>query len=233
MSKSGYDLSAAVRLQETFLRLSNAEKPGWIEGLFATHPPSEERLDANRQTTDEYPSGTFVGKEEYQNAIAPLIQAKEAYAAYEKGVKALENGDSQQAIELAQKALAKEPGEALFHGLAGKALYLKGDFKGAMSSINQAIRLNDAFFDYYLQRGLIAQSQGSLSEARQDLQASVNLLPTADAHYALGLIELKDGHSEDAMEHFAAASASQSEKGKLAQEELAKLEISKKRNLDK
>ena len=41
MVQAGYDPRAAVSLQETFVRLSEGNNPGWLDGLFASHPPSQ------------------------------------------------------------------------------------------------------------------------------------------------------------------------------------------------
>src|SRR5690606_32270523 len=37
MVEAGYDPDAAVSLQETFVRLSEGQNPGWLAGLFASH----------------------------------------------------------------------------------------------------------------------------------------------------------------------------------------------------
>ncbi|MCL4721481.1 MAG: M48 family metalloprotease, partial [Gammaproteobacteria bacterium] len=44
MQRAGYDLQGAVTLQEKFLKLSEASgrNQNWLEGLFASHPPSAE-----------------------------------------------------------------------------------------------------------------------------------------------------------------------------------------------
>lgn len=74
MSRAGYDPQAAVVLQETFLRLAENEDPHWLEGLFLTHPPTKERLEANRAFASKLEKGGFVGKAEYESAIKPLRQ---------------------------------------------------------------------------------------------------------------------------------------------------------------
>jgi predicted Zn-dependent protease len=53
MKAAGYDPQGAVTLQETFVRLTQqegAKKQSWLEGLFASHPPSAERVEQNKQT---------------------------------------------------------------------------------------------------------------------------------------------------------------------------------------
>ena len=52
MSRAGYDPRAAVALQQTFLRLARNKKSNWLAGLFASHPPSEERIRQNKATRD-------------------------------------------------------------------------------------------------------------------------------------------------------------------------------------
>jgi predicted Zn-dependent protease len=65
MAKAGYNPQAAVTLQELFLKLSK-RKSSWVEGLFASHPPSEERIAANIKTAKELvgPDCTFDGTQE-------------------------------------------------------------------------------------------------------------------------------------------------------------------------
>lgn len=72
MSRAGYDVSAAVELQKMFLRLSEGKEASWVEGLFASHPPSADRVKANAKTADKLPRGGFVGEVEYQAKIRKL-----------------------------------------------------------------------------------------------------------------------------------------------------------------
>ncbi len=57
MKKAGYDPASAVTLQETFVRLSADHKSSFIDGLFASHPPSEIRVAANKVTLAEIGAG--------------------------------------------------------------------------------------------------------------------------------------------------------------------------------
>ena len=55
MVKAGYDPNAAVSLQETFVKLSDNKSSNWLKGLFASHPPSPERVKANRERAKTFP----------------------------------------------------------------------------------------------------------------------------------------------------------------------------------
>lgn len=72
MSKAGYDIQAAIALQEMFLSLSEDKDCNWLEGLLLTHPPSKERIKANKKTAMKYPQGGYIGAEEYQAQITTL-----------------------------------------------------------------------------------------------------------------------------------------------------------------
>ncbi len=72
LSKAGYDPKAAVTLQETFIRLSKEKRANWLKGLFASHPPSEARLAANRKTAESLPKGGNLHEARYQAAISRL-----------------------------------------------------------------------------------------------------------------------------------------------------------------
>ncbi len=225
MSGAGYYTKAAISLQETFVRLSKNKNPNWLEGLFATHPPSQERVDANRVTAANLPSGGVLGIKEYQSEIAGLKKNRPAYEAHDKGRKSLSKGEPSKAINLANKAISIEPREAFFYGLRGDARVRKKQFRQSLSDYNEAIKRNNRFFQFYLQRGLVKERLGDIEGAKKDLQKSNSLFPTAHAHNSLGNISLLTGNRIKAIEHYRIASSSQSYVGKNAQRSLAKLEL--------
>jgi predicted Zn-dependent protease len=184
MEKAGYDPSAAITLQEMFVKLDEERNTSWLDGLFATHPPSEERVVANRATANSYPQGGFLGEKEYKKVMSRLIKVWPAYEAHDRGYKLLARQDPSAALSQAEKAIEIEPREGHFYNLQGKALVVLGRYQEALRSFNTAIDRNDNYFDYYLQRGLLKKRLGK--DGRTDLQKSFNLLPTQQAYDALG-----------------------------------------------
>jgi hypothetical protein len=71
----------------------------------------------------------------------------------------------------------------------------------------------------------VRQRQNRLDLAAADLTKSIDLLPTATAHLALGQIESRRGNTEQAAEHFRIAAGSQSDVGRAAAISLAKIEL--------
>jgi len=225
MSKAGYDPQAAVTLQEVFVRLSEERRQDWLSGMFSSHPPSLERVEANRKKALAFPSGGILGTEPYRKMTAHLRKTQDAYKAHDEGRKTLSEGQTDQALKLAQKALKIEPKEALFHALRGDVRFVQERYGDALTNYNRAIELNRDFFRFYVQRGLTRQKLGDRDGAHTDLEHSLHLLPTAAAHKALGDIALAKGNRQSAMRHYHTASGSGTESGKQAKSALVRLDL--------
>lgn len=57
MVRVGYEPYGAVELQETFVRLSEGASSGFVSVLMASHPPSQELVDKNREAAAKLPRG--------------------------------------------------------------------------------------------------------------------------------------------------------------------------------
>ncbi|MDP2824375.1 MAG: M48 family metalloprotease [Sulfuritalea sp.] len=224
MVRAGYDPRAAVDLQETFVRLSGSKSPGWLAGMFATHPPSQERVDANRGMAATLPANLFRGEDVYQRKLAFLLQSKPAYAAHDEGRKSLAK-DPAQALVQAERAIKLEPREAMFHALRGDALKRLGRVAEAEHEYGEAIKRNGEYYTFHLNRGLTRQRLGNAAGAQSDLERSNALLPTAAAHYMLGNLAQSASNPAKAIEHFRLAAGSDSDIGKRAGTALARLDL--------
>ncbi len=225
MKRAGYDVQGAVSLQETFVRMSGNKGSSWFDGLFASHPPSQERVDANRRYAAKLGPGGEVGKESHAAAMAKTMAAKPAYDAYDEGRKALREKRADVALQKAEQAIRLAPGEGHFHALKGDAFAQQKNLQAATAAYSEAIARNDAYFYYPLQRGLIAERQGNDLSARRDLETSAKLLPTGVAYYALGNIASRAKDPETAKKHYATAAGSGGEVGKAAQLALMRLDL--------
>ncbi|HRE31657.1 MAG TPA: M48 family metalloprotease [Candidatus Berkiella sp.] len=181
MVKAGYDPCAAVTLQETFVKLMDQKSSHWLDGLFASHPPSQERAKANQQRATQMPKNLELGKERYQQMIAQLKKDQAAYEAYDQGVKALKKEELTQA----NQAIALVPNEALFYTLQADVFAKRDDKEKAMGAYQIAIEKNPEYFYHYHQRGLLLEKMGKKSEAKADFEKAQKLLPTETAAAAL------------------------------------------------
>ena len=225
MSEAGYDPQGAVELQKTFVELSEGNNQDWISGLFASHPPSLERVENNRKTARKLPQGGEMGRERYQQKTAYLRRVQPAYEAYDKAQEALKEEKPAEAQELLNRALAIEPREALFHGLQGDLYALDDQVEKALVSYERSISANPGFFYGYLRTGQMEFELDRYNASQSSLEHSLRLMPTAEAHYLLGMIDKQKGNSAAAIEHFKTAAQSESETGKKATNEMVVLDL--------
>lgn len=225
MSKAGYDPQGAVELQESFVRLSEGRRSDWLSGLFASHPPSQERVALNREYLQELPAGGVRGEEEYKQRMANLRRSKPAYDAYDEGRKALSENRTKDALALAEKAIRIEPREGHFYALQGDALLNQRRYQQARAQFTAAIERNPQFFYFPLQRGLTSLQLNDRQGARADLEASVKLLPTAMAYHGLGVINEGSGNLDLARQYYKNAASSNSEVGQQAYRSLLRLDL--------
>lgn len=225
MKKAGYDPRAAVTLQETFVRLSKDHRSSFIEGLFASHPPSDERVAANKATLAALGEGGEWGREIYAQKVGRLKATQAAYKAYDDGVKALAKGDVKQADALAKQAVAAEPREARFRELQGDIAMKQNRNEEALGHYQQAIEMQPDYFRPYVQKGIALNNLGRAAEAEPLLKRSNELLPTATSHFVLGQIAESRGDADSALQLYGIAAGSNSEVGKASIARFVRLDL--------
>ena len=223
MAKAGYDAQAAVELQEIFVKLSEGRNTGFIEGLFASHPPSQERVQKNRETATKYPGGVR-NKSQYQRAIAQLVKDKPAYEKYQKAQKLAANKQYIDALAYAEQATQMQPKENLFWEMKGQLLLQQNKRDEAVAALDRAIQANPQYFKPYVYRGIAYNQLGKRDLAEKDLLTSQRYLPTQIATYYLGEISLAKGNRAQAAQYFQQAAQGGGEIGEAAQAQLGKMQ---------
>ena len=225
MSAAGYDPQGAVELQQTFVKLSQGRRSDWLSGLFASHPPSAERVANNRATAKTLPQGGETGRETYMQRTAYLRKVQPAYEAQTEAHKALTEDNLEEARALINKAIRLEPREAIFHAMSGDIFAADKKFRRAESAYSDALQRDSSFFYHHLRRGQVRYERGNFKAARADLEKSLELLPTAQANLLLGNLDKRAGNLESAARYYQAASQTNSPVSKEAQKELVLMEL--------
>ncbi|MDZ7827574.1 MAG: M48 family metalloprotease [Gammaproteobacteria bacterium] len=187
MDRAGYDPAAAVDLQETFVRLSEGRAQNWLQGLFASHPPSRERVENNRAFAAELGSDGEIGRDRYRQATAALRARQPGYEAAAEGREALAARNWDRALAKGREALQVEPAEARFHALVGDAHIGAGRHRQALEAYDRAVEQDDGYYAHWQSRGLANLALDRQDAARRDLEQATRLLPTAQSMNALGM----------------------------------------------
>ncbi|WP_066959957.1 M48 family metalloprotease [Microbulbifer sp. Q7] len=207
MVAAGYDPYGAVRLQKKFVELSKGKQAGGLEALFASHPPSQARVDANIQHAKKL-GGGVTKRNEYQRAIAQLKKDADAYKSYDEAVAAVQKKEYDRALTLTRQAQKQQPKEAAFFALEGDLLAQKEQYQAALQSYETAVQKNPTLFSNWLMRGLLNAQLKNYTAAERDLQRSTRYLETPHAHYYLGQVYEEQGNTKGALSHYQIAAKS-------------------------
>lgn len=221
LARAGYDPWAAVSVQETFVELSKGRQPDFFSALFASHPPSPERVAANRDRARELGVKGERNPEAYRRATAQLRADAPAYEAEKDALEALAENDPGTAIRHLDRALEIQPDASRFWELRGHAWALLEQWRNADDAFSSAIARNPGYFRPHLARGALRFQRDQHQAAERDLQRSRELLPTALASFYLGEIALAKGASREAEAYYREAAADPGAIGQKARERLA------------
>jgi tetratricopeptide (TPR) repeat protein len=168
------------------LSAEHGAKSNAFEQLFASHPPSPERVAKNKETAAALGVGGEMGTEVYQTRIAALTKAKPAYDKYDKAVAALKKKEFIAAKSFGAEAVSLLPQEGRFHELLGEIEFSQKHYKEAIPYYEKAIQLNPNYFGSYLGGGIAQYQTGNKPKAQEWLKRSNTLLPTKPAAEYLG-----------------------------------------------
>ncbi|WP_308364715.1 MULTISPECIES: M48 family metalloprotease [unclassified Microbulbifer] len=216
MAAAGYDPQGAVRLQRKFVQLSKGKKASGLQALFASHPPSQSRVDANIKHAEGLPKGA-TNRAQYQRAIAQLKRDADAYQSYDDALAAINKKQYDRALSLVRQAQRQQPKEASFYALEGDLLAHKKQYRNAHKAYDSAVQKNPGLFSNWLKRGMASAQLNNYTAAERDLERSLRYLETAHAHYYLGQVNEKQGNVRNAYSHYQTAAQAGGEIGSKAQ----------------
>ena len=216
MSRAGYNPNGAVELQQTFVELKDNKQPDFLRGLFASHPPSQERLAANRAHANTLPAGGVEGRDRYRRVMQRLIETKPAYEAYDEARQAVADNRFKAARRMVEQAIDLEPREGQFFALLGDIDAEEQALTAADAAYDRAISLNPDFFYAHLRSGILNEKRGRIAKAKSQLNRSLQLLETAQAYNALGAIAEREGNLEEAQNLYAKAATDAGATGQTA-----------------
>ncbi|MCC4271856.1 M48 family metalloprotease [Marinobacter nauticus] len=223
MKEAGYDPQAAVELQQLFLKLSEGRQSGWLDGLFATHPPSAKRVQENQELVQKIGAGGYRGRDVYQRRIAKLKELQPAYEAHDEATKLASEGKFEAALDQVNKAIKLEPREAMFFALRGRIYRGMEQPEKAKADFDKAVSLYPEMFQYQLYSGLNELELNNLGKAKSHLEKANQVVPTSIAYLRLGDIARQQGQRREAVAYYSTAAEAGGDVGAEAQRKLAEL----------
>lgn len=221
MKEAGYDPQAAVELQELFLEMSEGQQAGFIDGLFATHPPSAKRVRENSELVRKIGGGGYRGADVYRQKTATLRKFKPAYDAHDEAMKLASEGNLDAALSKVNEAINILPREAMFYSLRGRIYQEQNKPEKASADFDKAVERYPEMFMYRLHNGLNALALNHLTEARENLVRANEVVPTSIAFLRLGDIAVKNNNRDEAIAYYSKAAEAS---GEVAEEARQKLE---------
>jgi len=205
MVAAGYDPLAAVELQQTFVKLSEGRDSDFVSSLFASHPPSQARVDANRALVDRLAVSGERYRERYALTTAALREAQPAYQAAEKARKLLQQKRFEEALAESDKAVAVLPQQVQFWLLRSAIWGALERPDNAEKALTTAIGKQPDYFLPHLLRGQLRWQQYQWSASAADYRASYQRLETAQAAYFIAQEALQRSDTVTADRYFTAA----------------------------
>jgi len=224
MVEAGYHPDAAVELQQVFVRLSENKNSDFISGLFRSHPPSPKRVEANRKHAQELGRNGEFYTDRYQKHIAGLKKNSDAYEAYDRARKAMQEEEGEKALALVNSAIDQVPNEAAFRNLRAEIHREQDNRDKAMADYNRAVELYPEMFRYRLNRGLLHRELENWQDAERDLEASIETVPTSIAYLGLGDAVRAQGRASEAKQHYEKAAQDGGRIGEMARERLKSMQ---------
>jgi len=223
MVEAGYDPQAAVELQELFVELSEGRQSGFVDGLFASHPPSQKRVEENRKLSQKLGTGGYRGKDVYDRKLATARKLQPAYDAHDAALKLASEDDLKGALAKVNEAIRIEPDEAMFYALRGRIYEAQDATDKAEKDFEKAVQLYPEMFSYRLYNGLNALDQNNLDKARENLTRANEVVPTSIAFLRLGDVALKQDRRDEAIRYYSTAAEAEGSVAEEARRKLADL----------
>lgn len=223
MKKAGYDPTAAVELQQLFLELSKDRDTNFVQGLFATHPPSAKRVRENQELVAEVGAGGYRGEDVYERKLATLRKLQPAYDAHDKALELASEDNMDGALKAVNEAIRLAPEEAKFYSLRGRIHRDQNRLEQAAADFEKAVSLYPEMFVYRLHNGLNALELNNLDKARDNLVRANQVVPTSIAFLRLGDIAAKQGRRDEAIAYYSKAAEAGGDVGEEARKKLEAL----------
>ncbi|OPY62510.1 MAG: TPR repeat-containing protein YfgC precursor [Syntrophorhabdus sp. PtaU1.Bin002] len=216
MAKLGYNPKNAVGAQANVERIANeylrsvgqsSEEKGFFQDMLSSHPRTSTRLSEMQGIIGATPMTSIRGdgtnRSRFQANIAGLKATNQAYHNYyDKAVRALKKGNTEEANALISRGISSDPQQASFHALRGFIMLDRKSYGEAERDFNSALRLDSNYQPAYRGLGILNYARNDYGQGINYLTASLSLFPNdLSSHYFLGMSHYKRREYRSAISH--------------------------------
>jgi len=141
-------------------------------------------------------------------AATDLAAPKKARKEYEKGSRALDSENLEEARKHLENAVAEGPCFARAQTALGLTLSMQHQFAAAESVFKQSIKCDGGFLPAYLQLAILLKAQKRYKECEATLQQGLRVFPSEwQLHYQLAIAKDGSRHYEESEQEFLRAQA--------------------------
>lgn len=180
MTAAGYNPEGFVQTMQILQSLSDKE-PSAIEGMFASHPISSERVATAKKAVAKYPAvlrtEKNLKKAEFAEATVYMKSVEPAYIMAEKGSALVSKGKNTEGLKLLREAAAEAPKEAKISAMLASAEYKAGNAAAAEWEIGRAVELDPELFDARFSAGVIYFKRDLHKKSLAELSVAEKLVP--------------------------------------------------------
>jgi predicted Zn-dependent protease len=223
ISAAGYDPIASFELQHKLMSLKDGQQQNALSTLFASHPPSQERMSRNKQTAASLP-GKVRNRQQYQQNMARLFKDFPAYQHYDKAEKYHQEKSYDKVISELNRAIKIQPRESSFWILKGQALWLKKQKSQALSAYSTAVKYDPKHIKPYILRGMSYYDTGNLTAAEKDFRKADSILNTRIASFYRGEIAFDKKQFVTAKNYYMPVAQGSDELANAARQKLAAIQ---------
>ncbi|MFH1336222.1 MAG: tetratricopeptide repeat protein, partial [Candidatus Zixiibacteriota bacterium] len=114
------------------------------------------------------------------------------------GIKAFEDGNYDQAIQLIDQYLQQKPTDEKGYFYLGSCYFAKGDDDQAIEQYKKALGIKPKYWEAQNQLGLTYLKKGMLEEAEKVFKEGLKIKQRGEFHNGLGLVQIEQGKLQEA-----------------------------------
>lgn len=209
MALAGWDPVQSIRMQEILGELGH-RSDSVLDKYLSTHPQTQSRIQdiqaviREKGLASRYVQGDGIYAERWSRRLADLRELDASFEPYDDGSKALADDRYQDALALAEKAIAGRSDQPQFHRLKADALGALGRLDEADAAYRRSLAIYPRYVPAVVGMARVDMARKDYAAAEQQFARAARDWPgSLNARYGLGLARYNQGKFKAAIDPLA------------------------------